>query len=305
MSKQPIKHHYVPAFYLSLFTSNGKRLWVFDKNQRQCWPSSPKNAAKERHFYSVEGTDDPAAVEKLLSDVEGKSAPVVRKVIDTQKLPAGDDLDILINFVALAAVRGPKVREQFARVVDQMTKQVVLPDFLGPSGANLIRDLDASDGEEIADDQIREMQEFIEGGQFDVNLDQTWHIGTTLELFNRVLESLAQRQWAVWTIADGLGDFVCSDQPVVLWDFEWPPDMPPNFAAPNTLLTIPLSRRVMLASCFGGLRSDFVIDDEIHVARMNTIRAVSANQIYSATEDWTWTSDNETVESRQYRETMP
>jgi hypothetical protein len=71
---QPRKHHYVPQFYLAGFTDDGTlggSLHVTDRTRRKVWPSNPKNAAHQRDFHKIEGTD-PMIVEKLLGQCEGK-----------------------------------------------------------------------------------------------------------------------------------------------------------------------------------------------------------------------------------------
>jgi hypothetical protein len=303
MNNQPKNHHYVPAFHLSMFTASGTddgELWVVDKKRRRSWQSTPKNTAKENNFYTVAELTDVMAVEKGLSQVEGKCAPVVRDVVANKRLPSGEDFQILLNFVALAVVRVPNVRAQFGRVVDQMTKRAFLPALLGQNGAELLRYLAAMDGQSISDEEIQELQAFVASGEYDIDLDRTWHIQTMVELFGRMLAALSQRNWAVWTAADDAGDFVCSDQPVTLWDLQWPPSLPPHFAQSNTMLTFPLSRRVMLVSQFEELPSDSYVMDRTDVALMNTHRTMYANQIYSAQEHWTWTPNGEILDSRAF-----
>lgn len=304
MGNQPKNHHYVPAFHLSLFTMNGTKddtLWALDKHRRRQWQSTPKTTARENNYNTVvELNDDPMAVETGLSQVEDKCAPVVRDVVANRRLPTGEEFQILINFVALAVVRVPNVRTQFGKVVDQLTKRLVLPNFLGSDGRELLRYFAGLDGQSFSDDELQEMQASIESGDSTFDFGRTWHIQSMLELFDRMLPALAQRNWAVWIADDDAGDFVCSDQPVALWDLQWPPAMPPHFAQPNTLLTIPLSRRVMLVSRLEDMSDHTCVLEPKFVALLNTLRTMYGNQIYSSQENWTWTENGEILDSQTY-----
>jgi uncharacterized protein len=60
--KQPIKHHYIPQFYLfylSNFTETedkDSQLWITDQKQCKQWKTSPSAVAYQNKLYSLENT---------------------------------------------------------------------------------------------------------------------------------------------------------------------------------------------------------------------------------------------------------
>jgi len=310
MEDQPKKHHYVPSFHLARFTMTGTQdggLFVMDKRLRHRWTSSPKKSARANNFYKVElGELDPMGIEKALAKIEGLCGTVVRNVITQEEMPTGDDFDILLNFVALAFVRVPSIRSTHSHFIDRVAKKLGRLAFLGQDGAKRLRELSESEGQPLSDEELQQFQDFVESDDYTADLEQNWHVRTMIDSANVLLPALALRHWAIWTVADESPDLVCSDRPVVLWAS--PPlsgMLSPNFATPNTLLTIPLSRRALLASRLEEMPSDRYIMDSVDVALMNTFRAMYSNQIYSSQENWIWTMDGEILESQAFLDDLP
>jgi hypothetical protein len=77
---KPKLHHYVPQFYLRRFSDSLGRLWVWDRDQDRSFQARPDGVAAESHFYYLddlaERGDDPLAMEKYLSAVEGLGARI-------------------------------------------------------------------------------------------------------------------------------------------------------------------------------------------------------------------------------------
>jgi hypothetical protein len=53
---------------------------------------------------------DANGIEQLIGGIEGRLAPVVKEVGERLILPSGDNLELLIKYVALLSVRNPAVR---------------------------------------------------------------------------------------------------------------------------------------------------------------------------------------------------
>jgi len=77
-------HHFVPQFLLANFTPSMKRddkLWVTDLGTGRQWPSSPEKTGHQKDFYRVEHSSlKPDFFETVLSDIEGRAAPVATDV---------------------------------------------------------------------------------------------------------------------------------------------------------------------------------------------------------------------------------
>ena len=311
MANQPKEHHYVPAFHLAGFTLSGTqdgKLFILDQKRRDNWESTPRKTAKENNFYRVDMKGgDPMGIERALADVEGKCATVVRDIVKSQKVPADrEQFEVMLNFVAIAAVRVPIIRQTHSEFIDKVTKDVVRLGFLGTDGATLLRKLSKTEGKPLTDEEIQQIQHGIENDHFTYNLDQNWHIQTMIEVAGALLPALGMRNWGVWTVADDAPDLVCSDRPVTLTaTAPFPPLLSPAFGTPKTLMTLPLTRRVLLVSQFEPLPNDSYIMDEKDVALMNTYRMMYSNQMYSAQENWPVIADGKIVDIQTLLASVP
>jgi len=230
---------------------------------------------------------------------------VIRETVTSKRLPTGEDFDVLMNFVALSFLRVPSIRTTHSDFIDRVGKSIARRAFLGEDGAKRLPENLAAEGKSISDEELQKLQAFVESDDYTVNMDQNWHVQTMHESFNALLPALFHRHWGVWTVADDAPDLVCSDRPVTLWASDLPPLIPPNFATPNTMLTIPLSRRVLLSSRLEDSVPEPFELDSVSVALMNTLRATWANQIYSAQENWAWTVNGDILTAQAYLDGLP
>jgi len=245
--------------------------------------------ARQSDFYTVELRDlDPMGIERALSDVEGKCAPIIRDTVAAQRLPIGEELDVLLNFVSISVVRVPSWRATISSHIDRVIKRLAETAFLGPSGAKRLRKSLESSGRRVTDEEIGRLQAFVVSGEYDADFERNWHVWMMLEANKVLLRLLAMRHWSVWVVDDGVPDLVCSDRPVALMSrYELPGGLSPSFGTPNTMLTIPLSKRVALVSYLEEIPDRYIMDQE-DVALVNTLTGLWGNQIYSAEADWIW-----------------
>jgi hypothetical protein len=106
MSNKPKRQHYLPVFYLKGFLNDkNEKLNVLNQKTGEEFKLLPKNIALEKNLYTLENdinSDvDKYCIENLLSNFEGLVAPIINEINETKVLPDGEDLTILINFVAL------------------------------------------------------------------------------------------------------------------------------------------------------------------------------------------------------------
>ncbi|HZL31587.1 MAG TPA: DUF4238 domain-containing protein [Pseudolabrys sp.] len=112
-------HHYSPVLHLRNFVGNAPagHIWTYDKQSGNSRSSIPEETGFETHFYSVEkddGTKD-TTIEKFLSDVESKAAPVYRGLLEG-KLPEGQPKADFANFLAAMYSRTPSMRRMFGEM---------------------------------------------------------------------------------------------------------------------------------------------------------------------------------------------
>jgi len=95
---EPKLHHYVPRFYLNYFLGSDGKLWIYDKETAKVFSAGPNRIAAESQFYRIPealGGHDPLAIEKSLSELEGRASVVVARIVrDTSEISPGGRISI-------------------------------------------------------------------------------------------------------------------------------------------------------------------------------------------------------------------
>ncbi len=88
MSKESKNHHYVPRAQLRHFSIDGKekQIWVFDKQNGKTWRSNIASAGSENNFNTVDLETGRWNFEDLFNDVDGRSASMIRRLVETRSL---------------------------------------------------------------------------------------------------------------------------------------------------------------------------------------------------------------------------
>jgi len=101
----------VPEFYLRRFADEKDRIRRVDMSGGNR-VMSITNAAVETDFYTIQTGDGPSdAIEKQLSETEGRAANALRAVDAGQLDPRSEALSGLVDFVAIQATRGRDFRD--------------------------------------------------------------------------------------------------------------------------------------------------------------------------------------------------
>lgn len=308
MGKQSRHHHYVPQFYLAGFTAtggDGGPLHVLDCEKRRIWKSTPKGTAHERDFYAVDLRldNDRMAVEKKLGECEGKWASVLREIHQNKSLPQGNALDDLLEFVSFMAVRVPRNRNQVSDFIDRASKAELRATFASKEGREQFRSVIEEHLNTLPPTQQRKIRqlfdddpnlerfaELVHADEYTVSCGQTWGVQTMLQMAITLLPVLGQRKWAISSLVENVPDLICSDSPVCLtWNQSVPGPYPPGFGLNNTLLTVPLGKRIALFSTFEPLRETSVLVAS-DVATLNTRTSLYAKQLYLPSNDFVWSA---------------
>lgn len=82
----PKLHHYVPRFYLKYFTDNKDQFWVWNKENKKTFKSSPYGVAAENYFYRIpefiDTETNPLVLEFDLSKLESDASKIIDNWID-------------------------------------------------------------------------------------------------------------------------------------------------------------------------------------------------------------------------------
>ena len=254
----PRRHHYVPAFMLQGFTPSGRRddlLWVHDGEQQKAWQTKPDRTAHERDYYRVDLVDtDPYIVEKTFAIIEGEAAALINGMQQSGKLPEGEGFEQLIQFVTLLAFRTPSLRDLYERNMSYVGRERL--KFAISHRAFFERFLEdqRQAGNELLPPgtTYEELRDFaLDDEAYDLVIPRTESVQMILKLLPDLVPVFLARRWSLLLAAQGEGSFICSDMPVSITPTR--PDFEQRFLGfglPETELTVPLSRSMVLVGSY-------------------------------------------------------
>lgn len=293
MARRTQQPHFIPRFYLAGFTKDGRvdsDLHVVDQERIRRWQSTPEKSARWRDFYRLGPGADPDAVEKALAQLEADWSRVIRQVSETRILPDAGDLTILLTFVAVMAVRVPRFRTGVGKANERVLKKVAWYFVHDDKSWKYFKQANSDVGHEIDDSLRDEMRAFVDADEYTIDMERTWHIEIMLKLAERIVPLLGHRRWHLWTATEEAADLICSDSPVSLTYGE-PSPYPPGFATANTILSIPLTRRLALVSMLDADLGSRIMNDE-DIAGVNSATAMYGNQLFSSESNFIWKMKN-------------
>ncbi len=132
------KQHYIPKFYLKLFSDVKGFLEVFDKEINEFLkPKSIKSIGWKDYFYSLEtGKEDEIGqvAEKYLGEWENiiapKIQPIIQKIIQDKHITI-DDKWWVAALLSLIWLRGPGMRQQLNDIDEEWEKQTSISREIG------------------------------------------------------------------------------------------------------------------------------------------------------------------------------
>jgi hypothetical protein len=299
METRPVarKHHYVPQAYLAAFTSTGTKdgqFCVLDVQSGRAFRTSPINVAAQRDFNRVDiDGHSPDAVESALAPFEGEAVAAIKRVIDTHSYPNDTDWNLILNLLALVAVRNPRMRESFNSSREQVLRRI--GDLLISDKRLWERHMKGAReaGEELPDISFEEFKSFIERGQYDFVFYPEENLRVEFNALDEVLPLLGQRYWSVLIAPDDGPEFICCDHPVTLvW--KGARQGPVGYGLRNTEVFFPLGRRIGFYGVYESPLKEVVNCRPLNVGIMNQRLLNGAERhVYSAQETFTiWYKDN-------------
>ena len=288
-SSQERHHHYVAAFHLAGFTDDGTktgRLYVIDRELSREWLSSPVGTAKKREYNAVEAMPDQNVVERAFGQIEGEAASIFREMLRTRKIPDRPALDSLINYVALAAARVPRVREVVAAVTDRFLKDHFRQVFNAPEAFKTISQEFAALGVAMNQEGFSQLRQHMLGDEVQMSLDQTTMVMTTFQAAAEFVPHLSQRRWMLAILNDDAPDLICSDCPVsVVPPAIIPLRKMPDLRDRDTLVILPLNKRMIVLGTYMTTKP-VAATGRFEVACLNRYAAEAARQVFHAGGDF-------------------
>ena len=245
--KEPVRHHYVPAFLLSNFSTEGGGLWVYDTKAKNSWLGCPEAAGYEKNWHTVfrkDGTKDTSSIEALVTaryDTPGSKA--VRMLMRREKL---DDAsrDSFFRFVAALMLRTPRSIRQMAEI-----GSAVLSESASRLAAHnhefQERVAERLKEAGVSNDDIKAVLADVAGGKTPFIPRHELTLITNLMAVETLTLGLANLKWMFCFLPDSEEDFIIGDHPVLLEDVGSELERGPlGIMNPDIELILPLSRRM-------------------------------------------------------------
>ncbi len=207
--------HYVPQVYLRRFCRDDK-MWVYDIKNDKYYNQPTKQIAKATHYYSFEkpeGGHD-TMIENHFSKIEGLTNNVFSKIDNKDKLDS-EDKSILSTYISFQFVRVPRFREMHQYVTEKNFKKETKLAFGNKKNARTSLLSIGQKEEEINDELIEQMIDFVNNEKYKINIDKNHTIGTMFELGNEFGEYLFSMDWNFHYLNKKSG-LITSDNPLVI-----------------------------------------------------------------------------------------
>lgn len=283
-------HHWVPQCYLKGFAksrSKNAQLYVVDMYARSAFTTVPRNVASARDFNRIEVDGfAPNHIEARYADFEGLAARALQKMDEANGFGNAEEHNLVLNLIALLAVRGPVMRENVRRFQERVVKLMMSHTVATKERYDSSFGKAAQAGFVESDNDItyESMREFVEGEQYTIEVPTTRHVELELDLVDTILPLLGRRTWLLLRAPVGGAGFVTSDHPVGLqWTEQRKRGMfsSPRFGLRGTEVIFPVSQSLALVGTFDGRHGIQDIEAE-QVALVNGVIISHAHrQIYA------------------------
>lgn len=216
----PKNHHYVPKMYLKNFaTGEGRKasLVAIELESGKLFKPRLRRIASETDFNRIDiDGEDPYAVEKALSEVESEISPALEEVIAARRFPSDEHRNLVLNLMAMLAVRNPRVRSTFGKFIgDLADKKTSLMLHSREQWESMKEQAGKGSVEETSDVDYEDVKEAFQSGKIKAQASKNYLVRLDLDMVEPVLKALNLRKWSFLTALEG-NQFVTSDDPVVL-----------------------------------------------------------------------------------------
>lgn len=224
------QHHYPSQCYLKGFTTNRSKkskLTVIDLEHGRSFETIPRNVGDIRDFnrIDVDGIN-PNILEDSLSNFEGAVATSLTKLRCGARFD-GEVRDVILNLLALFAVRSPYQREHWQKFEVQIAERIIDLILANKERWKLQISQMRNSGVKINDNVTYDgMKKFHEGKQYAIKVAREHLIGLELTGVDAILPLLYARKWLIVRTSPEMGLLITADHPVVLTWTE-PEKIPP------------------------------------------------------------------------------
>jgi hypothetical protein len=253
--------------------------WVTDFSRQRQWPTTQANAGHQRDFYRTRMTDDPVVVEKIYSDLESKICPILKALDRERREPNRDELDALLQFMAIQKSRVPAFRAAGLKIFEAFAHKEMAELLRTPE--TWLAELERLDiPSDIPGVDYASMKAFAKARVYRFVPETDWYIELGFDEAENVVSELRKRRWT--TSFSPQGRFIASDDPVAM---DGPKGKQITFAT-ATAIFYPVSRHVFLHGTSVPISPP---DTFKFIAHLNTLMLLTADrQVYSHMPDFSW-----------------
>jgi hypothetical protein len=225
---------------------------------RKAFETSPANICKERDFNRIESDSLPQdALESALSKFEDLVGGALTQIQQAPEAITWNNWNILLNFMALLAVRNPIVREHAnKRAQEQWIRSIEdATDTPEKFAAIFAKAQAAGDIDKNLTPDFDKHRDFLSARRFTVGFPYGTHVPAEFDAVDDLLRQLGMRRWMVLRAPAHSGGFVTTDRPVTpaRRDGLHPSNKTPvDFRSANTLILFPLSPTLLALGHLGG-----------------------------------------------------
>ncbi len=254
--------HYIPRFYLNLFTDpdtpciQTPYVWIFDRESGNVKNKAPMNFAYIKGYNNIVDKNGKisTAVEEEFRLIEDKAAKVMRKILELKYINRRERQE-MCKFVCSMKTRVPLFRNFYRESIEKQEYKVQLRDY-------------------------------VEKHKFNINIDEAplkLEMDSVIRVVNQSSHLLMGMFWSL-LISDESSYFITSDNPVIIKDSK-NPSFHLGFLSSETVeVFFPLSRKMCLRGTWinKGRLIEYIDKDEVASINFEVFKH-SYNYIYSST----------------------
>jgi hypothetical protein len=282
MSKLPIRHHYLPQFYLKGFSPNNSKLYVFDKKisdeKSRFRYQTTEKIAFENNLYTYRTKDlKKETLEDLFCQIEGLAKTVIIKLEKREDI-APIERGHLALFVALLWLRTPTARNETLGAQEELAEKMMRMRYHFPQQKELMKKFFAERGEKKTEEEIDDLIDFATNpkrSKIVIDFPPEHWIKQMITLANDIYIYLAHCEWEIRHSVKKYA-YLTSDHPVLLIPSEKPhPFYGVGLITPGVKKTVPLTA------------SMYLVMHEPQKEKFILVHTVGDKKFYNKVNEWT------------------
>lgn len=252
-NKLPKKHHYLPQFYLKLFSQDRHHLHVYDKKisskEFMFRYQTTEKIAFETNLYTYKTKDGKKeTLEDFFCQIEGLANEVIKKLELRQDINP-QERGHLALFIAFLWLRTPTSKNETINAQEELTEKTIRMMYHFPQQKEMVKKFLEEKGEHPSDKELDDLIDFAANpkrSKIVINFPPEYWLKQMLSLANNIYIYLAQCEWEIKHAIKKYA-FITSDNPVLLIPSEKPhPFYGVGLSKPGVKKIVPLSANMFL-----------------------------------------------------------